>query len=66
MKAIYEYNLTTKLPWLLGTCGHTFCSSCLYDIIINNDEVFCPEDNVKYIFYNKETGLESFPLNLAL
>lgn len=42
-----QYDNNLKLPRLLPTCGHTFCSECLQNLIQNSIEnmpFICPED----------------------
>lgn len=41
-----DFNLTLKIPRFFGNCGHTFCSSCIKEIIDEKEEVCCPEDGL--------------------
>lgn len=62
-----EYDTKTKLPRLFPNCGHTFCSTCIQEMIVNSeDSLSCPEDNIECQFFNKEVGIGCFPLNFAL
>lgn len=60
------FDMTMKMPRLFGYCGHTYCSSCLIDLIKGKNEVFCPEDNKQFELFNPKKGIDSFPINFAL
>lgn len=62
-----EFNTKTKLPRLFPNCGHTFCSTCIQEMIDDTDDMLsCPEDNIECQFFNKAVGIGCFPLNYAL
>lgn len=62
-----NYDLESKIPRLFPCCGHSFCSLCINSLITACDtKLTCPEDGKLEEFFNKEKGIESFPLNFAL
>lgn len=38
-----EFDEEERMPMILSECGHTFCKSCIMDIIENEEEKLCPE-----------------------
>ena len=61
-----EFNLEEKMPRLLPDCGHSFCQSCVEQLIKNSKEPSCPEDGKLVTSYTEYKGLSSFPLNYSL
>ena len=57
-----RYDETNLCPRLLPECGHTFCTSCLNNLIRNN-RITCPFDN-KVIHVSR--GIGELPKNFAL
>lgn len=63
----YNYDQNDNLPRLFPSCGHTFCSKCIQTLIsAESNIVFCPEDQIQCEFYQRERGINSFPLNFAI
>ncbi len=61
------YDVKKKIPRLFPSCGHSFCSSCLRELISNSPlKVVCPDDNIVCDFYVPEKGIKCFPVNFAL
>ena len=56
------------LPRLLPFCGHTYCSKCIEDRILNthNGIPTCPIDKVECCSFSPTQGINYFPLNHTL
>lgn len=52
-----EYNRCERLPKVLSKCGHSFCETCVSQLVKNN-ELSCP-----YCRYKIYIGKEEYPPN---
>lgn len=62
-----NYDLFERVPLLFTTCGHSFCYSCILNIIETSDQTpRCPEDGEKLENYDENKGMSNFPVNRAI
>jgi len=59
-----NYDQKERLPRIMLTCGHTFCTHCLKQLFHKNANIICPLD--KTIFNLQNQGVEALPINFAL
>ena len=59
-----EYNETTCIPKLIPTCGHTICSTCLDNVLQQNDQPVCPLDQSVFPVIGQTSA--AFTTNLML
>lgn len=48
---------------MFTTCGHSFCTQCIENLIENKEQVFCPIDQTQHQIYEWDQGLKCFPVN---
>lgn len=63
-----DFNPTNNIPRILVFCGHTFCHSCIEQLIEHDEtsnkwSIECPECKV---VNQVGDGVNSFPKNLVL
>lgn len=61
-----NFDLNLRLPRLFGSCGHSFCTKCIQNLITGQEQIFCPIDNLICDFYKLDKGINSLPINIAL
>jgi len=59
-----SYDQRDRIPRIMLTCGHTFCSLCLRQLASKNIGIKCPLD--KSIFNLQDKNIEILPVNFAL
>src|SRR5690349_21770240 len=57
----HEFNQSDRIARIIPTCGHTFCSKCINDIMKRFNTFQCPTD--RKIFNNPSKDLNLFPIN---
>ena len=57
------YDPSIHIPLILPTCNHTICSKCIQEILIKNNSLICPIDN---IIYKEINSIEQLKINKQL
>jgi len=57
------YNLEENIPRTIPSCGHSFCSQCLQNLITSNGPAICPLDEQTF---EVPMNISQFPINISL
>ncbi|XP_045131948.1 E3 ubiquitin-protein ligase TRIM32-like isoform X1 [Portunus trituberculatus] len=57
-----EYDAEFRRPLLLSSCGHTFCRSCVKNLVCDKATIVCPCCRHEY----KDAEVDNFPVNFSI